>query len=281
MSSAVATAGLVAAPAYVPPSAQFRRRLLWLGGLVAFLVLGGIYLKFKPWMLFTDFHHLVRLGQEMIPPNVALLWNKPALFKTIGETVAMSFLGTLVGGAAAFALAFVASRNTTPHPVVRAITRLFFGLERATPNFVVLLILFIAFGYGPFAAMIALAIGSVGLFGKLFADAIEQVDPCPCESVASVGATRLQVIRYAIIPQVLPSVVANGFYAFDVNLRAAIALGVYGGGGIGFELQLAMKVLRYPDVLALILFIIVLITVMERVSDLIRRRMLSGSDSLR
>jgi phosphonate transport system permease protein len=129
--------------------------------------------------------------------------------------------------------------------------------------------------------MIALAVGSIGLFGKLFADAIEQVDPGPCESVASVGATRLQVIRYAIIPQVLPSVVANGFYAFDVNLRAAIALGVYGGGGIGFELQLAMKVLRYPDVLALILFIIVLITGMERVSDFVRRRILSGSESLK
>jgi phosphonate transport system permease protein len=281
MSSATAAAGLLPAPAYVPPSAQFRRRMLWLGGLLAFLVIGGAYLKFKPWMLITDFHHLVRLAGEMVPPNFALLWQKTSLFKTIGETVAMAFLGTLVGGAVAFALAFVASRNTSPHRLLRAFTRLLFGFERATPNFVVLLVLFIAFGYGPFAAMIALAVGSIGLFGKLFADAIEQVDPGPCESVASVGATRLQVIRYAIIPQVLPSVVANGFYAFDVNLRAAIALGVYGGGGIGFELQLAMKVLRYPDVLALILFIIVLITGMERVSDFVRRRILSGSESLK
>jgi phosphonate transport system permease protein len=122
--------------------------------------------------------------------------------------------------------------------------------------------------------MLALAIGSVGMFGKLFADAIEQVDPGPAEAVSSVGARPTQVIRYAILPQVLPSVVANGFYAFDVNMRAAIALGVYGGGGIGFELQLAMKVLRYPDVLALILMIIVLIAGMERVSDFIRRRLL-------
>jgi phosphonate transport system permease protein len=98
--------------------------------------------------------------------------------------------------------------------------------------------------------------------------------------VASVGANPLQVIRYAVIPQVLPSVVANGFYAFDVNMRAAIALGVYGGGGIGFELQLAMKVLRYPDVLALILLVIVLITGMERISDLIRRSLLR-SDTLK
>lgn len=210
----------------------------------------------------------------MIPPNLSLLWTKTSLYQTIGETIAMALLGTLAGGLAAFLLAFLAARNTTPHPLLRHGTRLLFGIERATPNFVVLLILFIAFGFGPYAAMLALAIGSVGMFGKLFADAIEQADPGPSEAVVSVGARRTQVLRYAVLPQVLPSVVANGFYAFDVNLRAAIALGVYGGGGIGFELQLAMKVLRYPDVLALILLIIVLIAGMERVSDFIRRRLL-------
>jgi ABC-type phosphate/phosphonate transport system permease subunit len=86
-----------------------------------------------------------------------------------------------------------------------------------------------------------------------------------------VGAGRWQVIRYAVMPQVLPVVVGRSFYAFDVNLRAAIALGVYGGGGVGFELQLAMKVLRYADAFALILLIILLITGMERVSDAVRR----------
>ena len=101
--------------------------------------------------------------------------------------------------------------------------------------------------------VLTLAVGSIGMFGKLFADAIEQVEVGPGEAVLSVGATRAQVIRYAVLPQVLPSVVANGFYAFDVNIRLAVALGIYGAGGLGFELQLAMKVLRYPDVLALVL----------------------------
>ena len=270
----------VPALGYVPPSAVFRRRTAIIAGVVAFVTAAGVYLNFKPWMLFTDFYHLVRLADEMVPPNVALLWTKTALYQSVAETVAMAFLGTLVGGTVAFALAFVAAKNTTPHPWLRNVARLGFGLERATPNFVVLLILFIAFGFGPYAAMIALAIGSVGMFGKLFADAIEQIDPGPCEAVASVGANPFQVIRYSVIPQVLPSVVANGFYAFDVNMRAAIALGVYGGGGIGFELQLAMKVLRYPDVLALILLVIVLITGMERISDLIRRSLLR-SDTLK
>jgi phosphonate transport system permease protein len=273
--NSTATAADAPVASFVPPSVEFRRRALMIGAVVAFVTLAGAYLKFQPLMLFTDFHHLVRLANEMVPPNLALLWNKTSLYQTMAETVAMAFLGTLVGGLVAFMLAFFAARNTSPHPIFRAFTRIGFGIERATPNFVVLLILFIAFGFGPYAGMIALAIGSVGMFGKLFADAIEQVDPGPCEAVASVGASPLQVIRYAVIPQVLPSVVANGFYAFDVNMRAAIALGVYGGGGIGFELQLAMKVLRYPDVLALILLVIVLITAMERVSDFLRNRLIS------
>ncbi|HEY0947247.1 MAG TPA: phosphonate ABC transporter, permease protein PhnE [Opitutaceae bacterium] len=259
---------------YTLPSAQARRRLLLLGGLAVFLIGAGALLKFEPWLLITDFHHLVRLAGEMTPPNLALLWEKTALYATVGETLGMAFLGTLVGGCIALVLAFFAARNTSPHPLLRGAVRGLFQLERATPNFIVLLVLLVAVGFGPFAGMLALTIGSVGMFGKLFADAIEQVDQGPAEAVTSVGATRSQMIRYAIIPQVLPSVVANWFYAFDVNLRTAIALGIYGGGGIGFELHLAIKVLRYRDVLALVLLIIVLVTLTERVSDFFRRRLL-------
>jgi phosphonate transport system permease protein len=271
---------LAVALPYELPSVLFRRRL-WMGlTLLAFVVIGGAALKFKPWMLITDFHYLVKLAAEMVPPNLGLLWTKTSLYKTVAETVAMAFLGTLAGGLVALVFAFFAAANTTPHPAVRSVVRAFFSFERATPNIIVLLVLLIAIGYGPFAGMLALACGCVGMFGKLFADAIEQVELSPIEAIASVGASRLQIIRYAVIPQVLPSVVANWFYAFDVNVRAAIALGVYGGGGLGFELQLALKVLRYRDVLALVLLIIVLITAMERVSDFFRRRLI-GSETLK
>ena len=109
-----ATGLSVSVLAYVPPSVLFRRRAAIIAGVVAFVSAAGIYLNFKPWMLFTDFHHLVRLADEMIPPNVALLWRKTALYQSVAETVAMAFLGTLVGGVVAFGLAFVAAKNTTP-----------------------------------------------------------------------------------------------------------------------------------------------------------------------
>jgi phosphonate transport system permease protein len=271
---------LPAAPAYVPPSAQFRRRLGGFLGVAAFLVGSGVFLGFKPWLLVTDFHYIVKLAGEMVPPNLAMLWEKASLRASVAETVAMAFLGTLVGGCAALGLAFFAAANTAPHPAVRVAVRALFQCERATPNLITALVLLVAVGFGPFAGFLALTIGSLGMFGKLFADAIEQVDAGPTEAVASVGATRWQVIRFAIVPQVMPAVVGNLFYAFDVNLRLAIALGIYGAGGLGFELQLAMKVLRYPDVLALVLLIVVLITAMERVSDFIRRRLI-GADTLK
>lgn len=268
------------APPYVLPSAQFRRRLSGFCVVAAFLVGSGIFLGFKPWLLITDFHYIVKLAAEMVPPNLAMLWEKTTLRASVAETVAMAFLGTLVGGFAALGLAFFAAANTAPHPAVRVVVRALFQFERATPNLITALVLLVAVGFGPFAGFLALTIGSLGMFGKLFSDAIEQVDTGPTEAVVSVGATRWQVIRFAILPQVLPSVVGNVFYAFDVNLRLAIALGIYGAGGLGFELQLAMKVLRYPDVLALVLLIVVLITAMERVSDFFRRRLI-GTDTLK
>lgn len=122
-----ATGLSVSVLAYVPPSVLFRQRAAIIAGVVAFVSAAGIYLDFKPWMLFTDFHHLVRLADEMIPPNVALLWRKTALYQSVAETVAMAFLGTLVGVVVAFGLAFVAAKNTTPHPWLRSVARLGFG----------------------------------------------------------------------------------------------------------------------------------------------------------
>jgi phosphonate transport system permease protein len=112
------------------------------------------------------------------------------------------------------------------------------------------------------------------MFGKLFADAIESVDAGPVESLAAIGSSRWQQIRYAVLPAAAPSIVAHWLYAYDINLRMAIALGVFGGGGIGFELFLSQKLLRHSDMLALVLIILVLITLTERLSDWLRQRLL-------
>jgi len=257
------------------PSVRFRRSAALVALAVASLVASLIYLKANPFVFIRDFHYVTNLVGEMLPPNLGLLWHKKSLWASLLDTISMAFLGTLGGAAIAIVLALLAATNTSPHPSIRLAVRSVLAAERCTPNFVVLLVLLIAVGLGPFAAMLSLLIGSVGMFGKLFADAIEQVDAGPIESVAAAGASRLQIVRYAVLPQVAPSIVANVFYAFDVNLRAAVALGVFGGGGIGFELNVARSVLRYKDMLACLILVIVMITLMERVADFFRKKIFS------
>ncbi|MEM9339565.1 MAG: phosphonate ABC transporter, permease protein PhnE [Bacteroidota bacterium] len=256
------------------PSEKFKRRITFFSVSSFVIVAIAIQLDFNPVLFFTEGHHLVNLLGEMLPPNMEVLWEKTNVFTSIMETLAMAFMGTVIGGAGALVLAFMAAKNTSPSPLIRSVFRLLMSIERVLPRLVMILIFVIALGLGPFAGMITLCVSTLGMFGKLFADAIEEVETDPVEAVYAIGANKLQAIKYSIIPQVIPSFIANLFYAFDVNLRAAIGLGIFGGGGIGFEIHMAMKMLRYSDALALILFTILLITVFEKISDVLRARIL-------
>jgi len=167
-----------------------------------------------------------------------------------------------------------------PYQFIRGLAQFSLSMFRVVPILVVILIFVIAVGPGAFAGVLTLVIITIGTFGKLFAEIIENVENAPGEAIFSVGASRMQVIRYAVIPQILPSLIANLLYAFDVNMRAAIGLGIFGGGGIGFQLQMAKSVLHYKDVTALISIIIVLVIVVEKISDYLRRKIL-GDEKLK
>lgn len=258
-------------PAGALPSRKLRRMVLILLATAVVIYLLFSYLDMSPSSFVVDLRFVVDLLEQMLPPNLALLWTKKTIFLSLIETLSMAFLGTIFGGALALFLAFFAATNTTPHPLVRIAVRTLLVANRSVPHLIVILVLLITVGIGPFAGMLALVFGSVGMYGKFFADAIEQSDKGTMESVESLGSTRLQTIRYAVLPQVMPSFVANLFYAFDYNLRAAIPLGVFGGGGIGFELAFANGLLHYKDVLAYTILIVVMITAMERISDWVRR----------
>jgi phosphonate transport system permease protein len=262
-------------PRRVLPSRKLRNSFLWLVGIVVSMCFLLYYVDVTPSSFIIDPRFILDLAKQMLPPNLALFWTKSSIFVSLVETLSMAFLATAAGGAIALILAFFAASNTTPHPLVRLITRTFLVANRSVPHLIVILVLLIAVGIGPFAGALALIFGSVGMYGKLFADSIEQAEKHIVESVESVGSTRLQTIRFAVLPQVMPSFVANLFYAFDYNLRAAIPLGIFGGGGIGFELAFANGLLHYKDVLAYTILIIVMITAMERISDWVRRSIIT------
>ena len=261
---------------YSRSAARFRRNATLF--LLYALALAGsaAYLGFDPLLFFREFHHVEDILDRAFPPNWSLLWRHSSLYTSLGQTFSIAFLGTLFGGLVALSVAFLAASNTTPHPVVRWIVRGSLSLLRAIPTFVTMLVAQVAVGIGAFSAVIAIFIGSVAMFGKLFAEAIETVEPGPGESITAIGGSRLQAIRYAVLPAAMPSIIAHWLYAYDINLRQAIALGVFGGGGIGFEFYLSQKLLRHDNMLALVVVIVVLISATEWLSDRLRRRFLAG-----
>jgi phosphonate transport system permease protein len=260
-------------PSHLLPSRKFRRAI----GAALLIVLSWalfIWLSDVDWAELTDTRGLGILIRDILPPNFSILWSGWDLYRSLAETLAMAFLGSFGGCLAAAVCAFFAARNTTPNAPFRVASRALLAGIRSTPPFVVILFFLIVVGIGPFAGMLSIFVSSIGIFGKFFSDAIEQINQSVAEAMGAIGAGRLQVIRYGVWPQVKPAFIATLFYAFDINLRLAITLGIFGGGGIGFQLELASKILRYHDMLAYALFVIVLITLMERISDALRRRIL-------
>jgi len=256
------------------PSKKYKRKVTVFSAALIIVSIACVYMGFNPIGIFTEFHFVRDLLGEMFMPNYKVLWNNSSIGFSIVQTLSMAFLGTLYGGIIAIILAFLAALNTMPLKIVRVITRFTLSLVRVVPILVVILIFVIAVGPGTFAGLLTLVITTIGTFGKLFAEIIENTENPPAEAIFSVGASRLQVIRYSIIPQILPSFIANLLYAFDINMRAAIGLGIFGGGGIGFELYMATHVLHYKDVTALISLIIVLVILVEKLSDYLRRKIL-------
>jgi phosphonate transport system permease protein len=206
------------------------------------------------------------------PPEWASL---PELLVPACVTILLAAVATPLGLALSLIFGLAGARNLAP-AWLRLPARVVIAVERALPEIIVLLLLVAALGVGPFPGVMALAIGSIGMLGKLLADAIEEIDPRVLESVASVGASRWQVIRHAVLPEVLPALLGHAIFRFEVNLRASVLLGAVGAGGIGFELNKAMSLLEYERAMMAVLVTLALVFGAERISDLLRRKVLEG-----
>jgi phosphonate transport system permease protein len=188
-------------------------------------------------------------------------------------TVFICLVATPIGALFSIGFGLAGARNLAP-PWLRLASRSLIAIERGLPEIVILLLLVAAFGLGPFAGVMALAVGSIGMLGKLMADAIEELDPRVLESIGAVGATRWQTIRHAVLPEIMPSLVANSIFRFEVNIRASVLLGAVGAGGIGYEMNAAMNQLDYRRATVAALVSLLLVFLSERISDYLRSRVL-------
>lgn len=195
----------------------------------------------------------------------------PTIIEAIVETIQIAIIGTVLAIVISVPFAVLAARNIA-NPVVYAATRFLLNANRAIPDIIFALIFVAAVGLGPFGGVMALAVGSIGFMAKVYAESIEAIDPQQVLAVRATGASRLQTIVYAVAPQALPMVASYSLLLFETNVRAATILGIVGAGGVGFELNKYMALFQYQFLTGALIIIIVVVTVLDRVSDRIRKR---------
>ena len=209
---------------------------------------------------------------QMFPPDLSEI---DRILRDAFQTLAMATVGTVLALVVAGALAPLAARNTTPHPVVYRAVRAVFSVLRGTEILVFALIFVAAVGFGPFTGVLAIAFNMTGALGKLLTEVIEPADPGPIEAIKLTGAGPVKTFRYALLPDVFPNIVAVILYIWEFNVRASTVLGIVGAGGIGQTLKDSIDLLDFPKLLTVLGVILIMVVAIDTLSGWLRRMVLS------
>jgi phosphonate transport system permease protein len=193
------------------------------------------------------------------------------MFAAMGETIAIALAATLMTLVVSIVIGSLAARNVAPNRSVRSGTRFLLVMVRGIPEIILAIVLIVITGLGTQAGTIALAIGGVGLLGKLIADSFEEVKAGPERALTAAGASRLQVYAGATVPQGMRALIGHSFYMLDTNIRAATLLGIVGAGGVGYYLLNASQGSNYGTVTAIVLMILVTVLFVEGIAMWMRR----------
>lgn len=216
------------------------------------------------WAIFT----------AMFPPEVSPEVVERALPKLM-ESLWIAWVGTLIGAFFSFFLAFAAATNVTPGWLAWSIRQILNAI-RAVPELMLAMILIPVTGLGALTGALAIGIHSIGTLGKLSSEVIEGSDAGPVEAVASVGGTKVQQMRFGIVPQVMPNIVAYWLYRFEINIRASAVLGMIGAGGIGAEIVAQLLFRDFRRAGTVLLLTVVVVLAVDLISARVRRRIITG-----
>ena len=206
---------------------------------------------------------------RMLPPDFS---NLRELIYAMFETIEIAFLGTFIAIVLSIPLGLFSARNLAPNYFVYLVCKTVVIFFRAIPEFIIAMILVIAIGFGAMPGVLALGLHTMGFLAKFYAEDIEHINKGPIDALKSSGATKSQIISFGVIPQILPSFVANNLYILDRNVRMATMLGIVGAGGIGYELQSSFRMFEYERVSAIIVLIFVTIFLIDHLSAFIRSK---------
>jgi phosphonate transport system permease protein len=204
-------------------------------------------------------------------------WNITGWLKLLFDTILIAYLGTLIGAGGAFLMSPLAAANLAPSTALRWSIKRVFEFCRTVPDLVFALMFVSAFGLGPFAGILAIAIHTFGTLGKLFTEALENIDMNPVEGVRSTGSRFAEIVRFGALPQVMSTFASYALLRFEINVRSGSVVGMVGAGGIGQDLFVAIRKFYYTDVSAILLMIIVCVAVIDLVTERVRHR-LSGQE---
>ncbi|HYA74113.1 MAG TPA: phosphonate ABC transporter, permease protein PhnE [Roseiarcus sp.] len=230
---------------------------------------------------FSYFDRLLTLdtGARVWTDPASWFWSLKRSLRLIGETILMAYVGTLTGALVAFCLNFLASPNLTSAMATVWLTRRFLEFCRTVPDVVFALVFVVAFGLGPLPGVLAIAIHSVGALGKQFFETTENIDMKPVEGLRAAGASWVETIRFAALPQVLASFMSFALLRFEINVRGATVLGFVGAGGIGQDLMEAIRKFYYSDVSAILALIIVVVMAIDISTGFLRRALIGRARS--
>ncbi|MGA8194777.1 MAG: phosphonate ABC transporter, permease protein PhnE [Acetobacteraceae bacterium] len=238
--------------------------------------LGYLHWLFDFGRIFSGLDRLWVIVGLMVDWSQFAKWDHAALLKSMVETIAMAFLGTLLSSVVALPLGFLGARNVIPYSVFRFFTRRMFDVFRGLDQLIWALVFVRAMGLGPIAGILAIFVSDTGVLAKLYAEAIENADKGQVESIRSTGAGQLMTLRLGVLPQVLPVMVSQALYQFESNSREATILGLVGAGGIGLRLSERIQINAWDQVAYIIVLILITVAAIDFVSKRIRTRLIAG-----
>lgn len=253
------------------------RRIALLAAFAAWFVWALWYFDITPLRLWNGLSGLFTIVRLMIPPSPGELWLD--ILKGIAESVAMAFVGTTAAAIVAVPLGFMGARNIVTSTLLRFSLRRVLDGFRGVDQLIWALAFVRAVGLGPLAGVMALFTADLAVLAKLYAEAIENAEKRQAEGITAAGGSRLMAIRFGVLPQVLPLMLAQALYFFESNTRSAAILGVVGAGGIGLQLAERIKVRHWDEVAFIIILMVITVAVIDWISGKLRRRLIGGRET--
>lgn len=212
---------------------------------------------------------IVDILGRMLPPDVRVL---PAALLGALTTIEIALLGTAAAAVLALPLGVISARNVAAPPLFYP-ARVVLNFFRSVDTLVYALIFVAAVGLGPFPGVLAVVAYTTTSLAKLYSEAVEGIDRGPVDAITATGATRLQILRFGVLPQVLPLFLSYVLYRLETNIRAATVLGFVGAGGIGFYLQTYLRMIDYPAASTVLLVTVAMVMVVDALSSKLRERL--------